>query len=190
MLPFLLLALALATGPAGRPGAADLVEPALVRIDAVPSDARGRFVENLGVEDFEVLEAGVRGQSRTFAFVRPGGSDPAEAAARIESRADEHAAAALDGARVFALFLDEYHITAGPNADRARQALVRFVNEALGPRDLVLVVKPLDSLLSLRLTRDHRSLLRAIESLRGSQRAVRSAERIRAGAHRRHAAAD
>ena len=75
----------------------------------------------------------LRGRSRTFASSAPVGSDPAEAAAPIESRADEHAAAALDGARLFALFLDEYHITAGPSADRARQALVPLRERSARP---------------------------------------------------------
>jgi VWFA-related protein len=170
MLGALLLALALATAPAGaseNAGAADLNEPGVVRIDAVPSDVRGRIVENLQIEDFEVLDAGAPRPIENVRFVRPGQSDPAETAAPIESRADERTAAELDGARLFAVFLDEYHITAGASADRARQALVQFVNEALGPRDLVVVVKPLDSLLTLRLTRDHKNLLPIIESLQG-----------------------
>ena len=192
MLALLLLALALATGPGAEPAdAADLIEPVVVRIDAVPSDASGRFVENLVAEDFEVLEAGAPRPIESVRVRPPRGKRSVRRwPHRFESRADEHAAAALDGARVFAVFLDEYHITPGPSADRARQALVRFVNEALGPRDLVVLVKPLDSLLSLRLTRDHKGLVRTIETFEGREGRVRSAQRVRAGTHRRHSAED
>jgi VWFA-related protein len=163
MIGSLVLALALGAAPA-----ADISEPALIRIDAVASDARGRVVDNLRPEDFEVLEDGVARPVESVRFVRTGGpASDTDPAADILSRADERAAAVQDGVRVFAIFLDEYHVTPGAAADRVREALLRFVNEAAGPRDLLLVIKPLDSLLNLRLTRDRRAVSSTIESFQG-----------------------
>ena len=62
--------------------------------------------------------------------------------------------AARDGTRLFALLLDEYHVSAGASTGRVREALTRFVDRELGARDLVAVLKPLDSLLTIRVTRD------------------------------------
>src|SRR5262249_4790204 len=49
----------------------------------------------------------------------------------------------------------------------ARDALARFVDTALGPRDLVVVLKPLDSLLTIRLTRDREVMHHAIDTFQG-----------------------
>jgi VWFA-related protein len=163
-----LLFLTLALGAAQTPS---LSEPPLVRIDAVIADAKGRVVENLRAEDFELLEDGVVRPIEDVRFIHVNASQPivddVDARQPMASRADEQAAAAQDGVRVFAIFLDEYHLTAGAGLERARAALLRFVNEALGPRDLALVVKPLDSLLSLRLTRDRQALIRTIGTFEG-----------------------
>jgi VWFA-related protein len=163
MIGSLLLAMALGAAPAPETS-----QPALVRIDAVAMDARGRVVENLRPEDFEVLEDGVARPIESVRLVRSGGPwSDAEAAGDFLSRADERAAATEDGVRVFAMFLDEYHVAPGAAAERVRDALLRFLSDSVGPRDLLLVVKPLDSLLNLRLTRDRRSVSRTIESFEG-----------------------
>ena len=69
--------------------------------------------------------------------------------------------------RLVAIYLDEYHITAGASADRAREALTAFVDRELGPRDLIAVMKPLDSLYSIRLTDDRQDARRIIAGLEG-----------------------
>ena len=100
-------------------------------------------------------------------LVRAGGDPPADAPALIQSAADERQAAGKDDARLFAIFLDEYHVTSGANTDRVRDALLRFVDHDLTPRDLVAVMKPLDSLFAIRLTRDRAAVRRAIETFDG-----------------------
>jgi VWFA-related protein len=92
---------------------------------------------------------------------------PGEVVEPVQSSADEKAEAAHGGARLFAIFLDEYHVAPGEGVGRAREAVRRFVEQDLGPRDLVVVVKPLDSLLSLRLTHDRGSVARAIDTFEG-----------------------
>jgi VWFA-related protein len=154
----------------GVTGAAppELPEPQVIHIDAVVSDARRRPIENLRAEDFEILEDGVARPIEAVRFVHVHDTRPiADTSAPIATRIDEQAAAAQDGVRLFAIFLDEYHVAPGDGVARARLALTRFVDDALGPRDLALVVKPLDSLLSLRMTRDRRQLLEIIAGFEG-----------------------
>jgi VWFA-related protein len=161
------LALVLAAGLADQavPGPS---EPDLVRIDAVVSDPRGRTVDNLRAEDFQILEDGAPSAVDSVRFVKVDGSyPPGEAIEPVQSSVDEKAEAAHGGTRLFAIFLDEYHVASGEGVERAREAVRRFVEQDLGPRDLVVVVKPLDSLLSIRLTRDRGSVARAIATFEG-----------------------
>ena len=55
----------------------------------------------------------------------------------------------------------------GVETDRVREALTRFVDRDISPRDLIVVMKPLDSLFAIRLTRDRDAVRRAIESFEG-----------------------
>jgi Ca-activated chloride channel family protein len=144
----LVLAVALAANAvilaAQRPGSAgDTVEIAhTVRLDAIAADARGAAVSTLTAQEFEVREDG-----------------------RLVALDD---AQFLDHSpRLVAIYLDEYHITAGASADRAREALTEFVDRELGPRDLVAVMKPLDSLFAIRLTDDRQDARRIIAGLEG-----------------------
>ena len=113
-----------------------------VYIDAIAVDARGAAISTLTSRDFELREDG-----------------------RLQVL-DE--AQFLDKSpRVVAIYLDEYHITAGAGADRVRQALTDFVDRELGPRDVIAVMKPLDSLYSIRLTEDRDEARRIIATLEG-----------------------
>ena len=148
--------------------AAPASTPPAARLDVVAEDRAGRTVEKLTVDDFEVIENGARKEIAAVTFVKGDGAVPAgEAAPTIESLADEQAEAAKDGTRIFAVFLDEYHVAAGEGAAQARRLLLDFLDRTLGPRDLVLVVKPLDSLLALRATRDLAAVRLAIEQFEG-----------------------
>jgi VWFA-related protein len=143
-------------------------DPELVRIGAIASDPRGRVVDNLRAEDFQILEDGAPRTIDSVRFVRADGGDLAgEAVEPVQSGADEKAEASHAGTRLLAIFLDEYHLAPGAGVERAREAVKRLVEHDLGPRDLVVVVKPLDSLLSLRLTRDRLSVARAIATFEG-----------------------
>src|SRR6266849_5109727 len=95
------LALVLAAGLADQavPGPS---EPALVRIDAVVSDPRGRSVDNLRAEDFQILEDGAPSAVDHGRVVRADGSyRPGEAIEPVESSVDEKAEAVHGGTRLF-----------------------------------------------------------------------------------------
>ena len=113
-----------------------------VRIDAIAVDARGSAISALTARDFELREDGRLVPIDGAQFV-------------------------TNSPRLVAIYLDEYHITAGANADRAREALTAFVDQELGPRDLIAVMKPLDSLYSIRLTDNLQDARRIIAGLEG-----------------------
>lgn len=136
-----------------------------VRIDAIVTDARGRPILNLHPADFELIESGTPHPLTTVELrtLPPAAADILP----IENEADEARAAQEPGTRVFAFFLDEFHVSPGPSGDRLRTALHRFVDEQLRPQDLAIVMKPLDAVTSIRFSRDRALLHGAIESFTG-----------------------
>jgi VWFA-related protein len=117
--------------------------PAVVAIDVIATDASGRAVENLKAADFVLREDGEPQPLDEVRFVRAG-----------------------DTPRLVGIYLDDYYVSPS-NTARVREALHRFVDQDLGPNDLVTIMRPLDSLLSIRLTRDRESLHRAIDAFEG-----------------------
>jgi len=162
----------------------------LVTVDVTVTDARGRTLIDLKPADFELREGSVPLPLDSVRLVRVAPSSQAEPAMRIQSAADERLAAGQDQARLFAIFLDEYHVGSGAETDRVRDALTRFVDRDVSPRDLIVVMKPLDSLFTIRLTRDREAVRRAIESFEGRKGDYQPRNGYeRAGAHRRRAGA-
>jgi VWFA-related protein len=92
----------------------------LVSLPLFVTDVKGQSIRNLKVPDIEIDEGGVQQKVASIAF--RGGSP-----------------------RRVALFLDEYHVSAGAATDRARSAVARFVEQYLKPDDAVIVMKPLDT---------------------------------------------
>jgi VWFA-related protein len=122
----------------------------LANIDVIVTDARGRGVGDLKASDFELREEGAAQTLDQVRFVGAGGTpdDPG-------------------APRVFALFLDEYHVRPGENTERARAAVMQFIDRAVGPRDLLVAMKPLDSVLAIQFTADRNAARRALESFEG-----------------------
>ena len=118
-------------------------DAAPVVIDALATDARGRTVETLKAGDFVLREDGAVQALEDVRFVKTGASP-----------------------RLLAIYLDDYYVTA-PHTQLVKDALHRFVNEDLAPGDLVTILRPLDSLLSIRLTTDRAALHRTIDAFEG-----------------------
>jgi VWFA-related protein len=141
--------------------------PRTVVFDVIATDRRGRVVEDLHARDFELRENGTLQSIDEVRFIRVGKEggvgDPR---APIESENDERKEASQPDTRLFAFFLDEYHVEAA-NSERVRAAVKGFVTEALKPLDLVVAMRPLDSLLTIRLTRDRDQVQRVIERFEG-----------------------
>jgi len=165
----LAVSVALSIAAAAQPPPAPQAPPSaarLVHVDVFASDARGRAVEDLKAADFELREEGAVQPIESVRFV-PAARARDESPAVIRSVADERTAAGSSDARLFAVFLDEYHVSAGASSDRVREALTRFVDRDLAPDDLVVVMKPLDSLFAIRMTTDRETMRRAIAGFDG-----------------------
>jgi VWFA-related protein len=170
--PFLLLLavstllMGAGTSVAQQPGpAASRPEIAPVRIDAIVTDPHGRPIVDLRPSDFELFENGVArpiqaAQLRTL----PKDAGPVEP---VPTDADEERAARQPGTRVFAFFLDEFHVTPGGGADRARATINEFIDQNLQPQDLAVVMKPLDNVTAIRFTRDRATLHGAVDVFAG-----------------------
>ncbi|HYM25994.1 MAG TPA: VWA domain-containing protein [Vicinamibacterales bacterium] len=138
----------------------------LVQVDALVSDGSGNPASDLTADDFEITDDGTPAAVTAFRFVS---ADAAQwrddAISPIRTVDDEAREAALDGVRVFAIFLDEYHVTRG-NAFRAVPALVQFVR-TLPAADLVAVYGVMDSVRDVRYTRDRAPVLQRIQVFAG-----------------------
>ncbi|HXG88710.1 MAG TPA: VWA domain-containing protein [Vicinamibacterales bacterium] len=137
-----------------------------VRVDAIVTDKQGTPIIDLKQTDFEVLEDGKPQTLETFRVVKVDTTAPNETRAAIRTRADEERAAADDNARIFVFFLDDYHVRLG-NSMASRKPLIQFVQNNLGPNDLVAVMLPLSPLESVSLTRDHQAVIRMLEKFEG-----------------------
>ena len=138
-----------------------------VRVDVIVSDKSGNPVSDLKQTDFEVLEDGKPQAVETFRLVKIDTTTvPNETRRAIQTRADEENAAADEDARIFVFFLDDYHVRLG-NSMASRKPMVEFIQNSLAPRDLVAVMYPMTPLDAVTLTRDHQSVVRALERFEG-----------------------
>jgi VWFA-related protein len=137
--------------------------PVPATLDVIVRDARGRDVETLTAADFVVTENGTPVPVSRSRFVKIGGGDGG-AARRVTSAGASAEQRAGGDARLFGIYLDEFHVTPGARADEARETLARWVLEALGPDDLVIVLRPLDSLLSIDISDNREAAARVIRS--------------------------
>jgi VWFA-related protein len=111
--------------------------------------------------DFTVSEGGQPLKVESARLVQPSADTtplPVIGTAATEENAAENAD------RLVAVYVDEYHLSPGADFDAARTALAALLRTQLGPKDLVLVLKPLQSLLALRLTTDRESAAHSVET--------------------------
>ncbi len=150
-----------------------------VRVDVSVDDRKDLPMDGLGVADFELREDGIVQRITSAQFVRRDGRRQSNLDEALTIRSREHAEseAARDDVRVFAIFLDDYHLEKDPQVTfRVREALQQFV-KTFGPNDLLTVMDPLTPLSALRYTReldDVQARLRTFEGRRGQLFPVRS----------------
>ncbi len=121
------------------------------------------------MEDFEVSEDDVPQTVETLKFIQVDGTRQSNLDEPLEIRSKEHALleAAREDVRLFAIFLDDYHISKRPEITLPlRDALTKFVNQ-LGPNDLVALMEPLTTLYDLKYTRSKSDLLARIRNFEG-----------------------
>jgi VWFA-related protein len=137
-----------------------------VRVDVIATDKQGNLVADLTQNDFEILEDSRPQTVETFRFIKVDSVAPDYSTRTIRTRADEETAAADENARIFVFFLDDYHVRRN-SAMSVRKPVTEFIRTQLAPNDLVAVMYPLTPLDAVVLTRDHDSLVRAVERFEG-----------------------
>jgi len=138
-----------------------------VRVDVILTDRNGNQIVDLQPGDFEVFEDNKPQKIETFRFVKlDGGTTDKEPPRQIRTDEDEEAEASRDDVRLFAIFLDDYHVRRGTSMS-ARGQLAKFVETQIGPSDMVGVMYPLLSTSSVRMTRNHSAVIRALEQFVG-----------------------
>ncbi len=139
-----------------------------VRVDVIVTDRQGNPVHDLKQEDFEVTEDGKPQAIQTFKLINVTensgvGSDPPR---QVRNVIDEQMEAARDDARLFAIFLDDYHVRL-ENSMRAREVIAQFVENQLQPADMAGVMYPLWSITDVLLGRNRKELASAIRGFTG-----------------------
>ena len=169
----------------GSPGAADQqppitfkVEVNYVEIDAVVTDANGKFVRGLTRDDFEVLEQSKPQTISVFSLVdipveRPDAPLFAKTAIEPDVRTNQES----DG-RVFVLVLDDLH-THTTRSIRVRAAARQFIERYLGENDIAAVVTTGGSKSAAQnFTGSRRLLLRAVDAFIGQKLRSSTLEQI------------
>ena len=139
-----------------------------VRVDVIVSDKQGNPIHDLRQEDFEVTEDGKPQTVQTFKLINVTqdagiGTEPPR---EVRNTIEEQSEAARDDVRLFAIFLDDYHVRL-ENSMRAREHIARFVENQLQPRDMAAVMYPLWSINDVLLARNRRQLASAIREFKG-----------------------
>ena len=141
----------------------------LVRVDVTVTQRGDEAVADLTMDDFEVSEDNVPQAVETLKFIRVDGTRTSNLDEPLPIRSKEHALleASREDVRLFAIFLDDYHISKRPEITLPlREALTKFINQ-LGPNDLVCLMDPLTTLYDLKYTRSKPDLLAKIRNFEG-----------------------
>jgi len=140
-----------------------------VRVDVIVTDKNGNPVGDLKPEDFELVEEGKPQTIQTFKLISLDGglmSSTNEPPRQIRTDDDEESEASRDDVRLFAFFLDDYHVRL-ENSMQARDQLARFVQTQLGPTDMIGLMYPLDPTAAVRMTRNHDAIMKALQQFKG-----------------------
>src|SRR6185503_10511006 len=140
-----------------------------VRVDVIISDKAGNPVADLQPSDFDITEDGKPQKIDTFKLVKLDGGraeSMKEPPKEIRTDYDEESEAARDDVRLFAIFLDDYHVKRGSSMS-VRKQLAAFVENNIGPSDMIGVMYPLESTGSVRMTRAHSAVMRGLQQFTG-----------------------
>ena len=134
----------------------------IVEVDAVVTDKDGNFVTDLAKDDFEVLEDGRPQEVRTLSMVNlPFGRNEESRAVAVDagaSSASLGSPAALG--RVYVMILDT-------GSNRVRTIARQFIDQFLGPDDLMAVVHVRNRAATQGLTANRELLIASIDRYQG-----------------------
>ena len=141
----------------------------LVLVDVSVTGDGDTPVTDLTAADFELTEDGVPQKVEQATLVTLDGA-PRDNGEALEIRSQDHAIAEAgrDDVRIFAVFMDDYHLGRYPQEMMPlRKALSEFLGEMMGPRDLATVMNPITPLSALKWTRDKDALVRDLKNYEG-----------------------
>ena len=194
LLPPIALAAALALAVTGAAGHAQTQTPTFkaaitfVEVDATVTDRNGKFVDSLGVDDFELLDEGVR-QKIQMLFRVDGSKVTALAPLDLVVQSQATAASgafAADQAllaqnkppqRVFVFFFDQEHLDQG-SFKRVQTAAEEFLKTRFQDGDVGGILMGL-TMVGNRLTRDRQELVAAVQSAKLSPTATNILAQLR-----------
>src|SRR5579864_2524488 len=111
-----------------------------VRVDVYPT-LNDAPVPDLRQDEFEILDNGVVQKIEQFEHVQIRAAGPQETRIEPNTVRESRSMLADPRARVFVLFLDTYHVDVSGSHD-IRRPLVKFLDQVIGPNDLVAVMLP------------------------------------------------
>jgi len=163
--------------PAGQPPPDQPQQPPtfrtginFVRVDVIVSDNKtGAQIADLKETDFDVTEDGKPQKIEAFRFIKlDGGVSEAikEPPREIKTDADEEMEAAREDVRLFAIFLDDYPVRRGTSL-AVRNQLTQFVENNIGPSDMIGLMYPLEPTSAVRMTRNHSAVVRGLAQFTG-----------------------
>ena len=141
----------------------------LVRVDVIVTDAKGNPVNDLRPEDFEITEDKHPQSISSFKLIDVMKSDaqpPLEPLLEVRNPFDERHEAAREDARIFAVFIDDYHISKATAFQRGAE-VAAAIESQFRPADLSGVMYPLTPLSDFHLSHDRRIVGDAIRTLKG-----------------------
>ena len=138
-----------------------------VRVDVIVTDRQGNPVTDLKLEDFDIQEDGKPQKAETFRLIQIDAvTQPAYTQRALRTRNDEETAAADENARIFAFFLDDYHVMRDSSMS-LKKPVIDFIATQLAPSDLVTVMYPLTPVDAAVLTRNHQGIINTVEKFEG-----------------------
>lgn len=141
----------------------------LVLVDVSVTGTGDEPLADLTPDDFELTEDGVPQRVEQATLVRLDGQPRGDGEA-LTIRSQDHAIAeaARDDVRLFAVFMDDYHLGRFPQEMLPlRKALGDFLGTMMAPLDLVTVMNPITPLSALEWTRDHKKLVQQLKTYEG-----------------------
>jgi VWFA-related protein len=146
----------------------------LVTTDVIPRDADGRFIADLGKDDFTVLEDGVAQRIESFVLVHGGRTfnllqpEPVSVAPEgIVLPPTRRPADTGDSGRVLVIFVDDLHFEP-EYTPHVRRIIQQLVDNMLHEGDLVAMVSSGPSAIEVDATLDHKLIVSAANRIRGS----------------------
>jgi VWFA-related protein len=139
-----------------------------IRVDIIVSDKTGKPVLDLKQDEFKIKEDGKPQSIESFQIVEVNPMTQTEKGpiSEIRSIYDEEREAQKPDVRLFLILLDDYHVRRG-NDLSVKKPLIDFIENQIGPADMVAIMYPLTPITDLNFTRNRASLVNAIEHFEG-----------------------